>query len=162
MSQEQNPASTPGAKKTPSTVDAAKEAAAEVAGAASAEAAAASEDAAAKAEEVKEQASETAAKAEAGMKDQAATGQHRVAEGLRAAGDKVGSLAEGEGVVSGVAGKASQGLKQASEWVSNRDPDTMLTRAKSFARRKPWVVAGIGAAALLVLNTLRKAVSGKR
>ncbi|GAB3274935.1 hypothetical protein B5M43_003490 [Microbacterium sp. MEC084] len=167
MSQDQGQTHTGGADTTaPTTAEEAKQAAAETTGTARAEAeasgASAREEAAATVEEAKERAAEAAAKAEDELTDQAATGQHKVAEGLRTAGDKVGSLSQKEGVVGDLAGKASEGLKQASDWVSQRDPETMMTEAKSFAKRKPWVVAAIGAVALMVLNRLTRAATGGR
>lgn len=161
MSQDQSPTGTTGAAgENPTTAQAAKKAAAKVAGAAGAATDEAAAEAEAKVEEAKDRAREAAANAEDAAKHGAATGQHKVADGLRTAGDKVASLAEGEGVVSDLAGKASDGLKQASEWVSTRDPDAMMTQAKSFARRKPWVVAGIAAVALVVLNKITRSLTG--
>ncbi|MBF0815993.1 hypothetical protein E4U02_06195 [Microbacterium paludicola] len=90
--------------------------------------------------------------------------QQKVAEGLRTAGEKVASLAGSEGVVGDIAGKASEGLKHASDWVSEQDAGAMLTETKSFVRRKPWVAAAIGVGALMVLNKLTRAITsgGKR
>lgn len=86
--------------------------------------------------------------------------QQKVAEGLRTVGEKVASLAGGEGVVGGIAGKASEGLKHASDWVSEQDAGAMLTESKSFVRRKPWVAAAIGVGALMMLNKLTRAITG--
>lgn len=86
--------------------------------------------------------------------------QQKVAEGLRTAGEKVASLGGGEGVVGDIAGKASEGLKHASDWVSEQDAGAMLTETKSFVRRKPWVAAAIGVGALMVLNKLTRAITG--
>ncbi|GAA1730967.1 hypothetical protein [Microbacterium paludicola] len=86
--------------------------------------------------------------------------QQKVAEGLRTAGEKVASLAGSEGVVGDIAGKASDGLKHASDWVSEQDAGAMLTETKSFVRRKPWVAAAIGVGALMVLNKLTRAITG--
>lgn len=166
MSQEYGQTHTGGADATPTTADEAKQAAAEATGAARAETeasgASAREDAAATVEEAKERAADAAAKAEAELQDGGAAPQHAVADGLRTAGEKIGSFAKGEGMVSDLAGKASAGLGQASEWVSQRDPEAMLTEAKSFARRKPWVVAAAGAVALMVLNRLTRAATGSK
>ena len=78
----------------------------------------------------------------------------------RAAGDKVAALSDTDGVVGDVAEKVSEGLTHASEWVAGRDPESMLTEAKSFAKRKPWVTAGIAVGALLVLNRITRALTG--
>ncbi|MFL0411615.1 hypothetical protein ACH0AH_10610 [Microbacterium paludicola] len=86
--------------------------------------------------------------------------QQKVAEGLRTAGEKVASLAGSEGVVGDIAGKASDGLKHVSDWVSEQDAGAMLTETKSFVRRKPWVAAAIGVGALMVLNKLTRAITG--
>ena len=120
-------------------------------------------DAAAEAiENAKERAAEAAAQAENEMADKAGSAKAAVADGLRTAGDKVGALADTEGVVGDVAEKVSEGLTHASEWVAQRDPEAMLTEAKSFAKRKPWLVAGIAVRALVVLNGLTRALTGGR
>ncbi|MBO3662818.1 hypothetical protein [Microbacterium stercoris] len=108
----------------------------------------------------KERAAEAATQAENDLKGKAGGAQHAVADGLRAAGDKVAALSDTDGVVGDVAEKVSEGLTHASEWVAGRDPESMLTEAKSFAKRKPWVTAGIAVGALLVLNRITRALTG--
>ncbi|MER7797454.1 hypothetical protein [Microbacterium sp. NPDC096154] len=89
----------------------------------------------------------------------ATSAQHVVADGLRTVGEKVSALAEGDGVVSGLAGKAAAGLNQASSWVADSDPEAMLTQAKSMARRKPWVAA---AGVIGLLMVARRITGGKK
>lgn len=168
MSQDQGYTPTGGADtSTPTTAEEAKQAAAEAAGTTRADTeqagAAAREEAAATVEEAKERAQEAADSAQDAAENVASAASHqanasqlKIAEGLRTAGDKVGSLAEGEGVVSDLAGKASQGLKQAGDWVSERDPEAMLTEAKTYAKNKPWVVAAAGGVALLLLRAMTR------
>ena len=116
--------------------------------------------AAAAVEDAKQRATAAATQAEQSMTSKAGTAQNAVADGLRTAGDKLGSLGENEGVVGDLAEKASEGLAHASEWVAKRDPDAMLTDVKTFAKRKPWVAAGIAVGALMVLNRITRALTG--
>ncbi|WP_203137028.1 hypothetical protein [Microbacterium sp. JZ31] len=88
--------------------------------------------------------------------------QQKVADGLRTAGEKVESLAPADGVAKEIADKASAGLKQAGDWVSERDAGAMLTDAKSFVKRKPWAATAIGVGALVLLRTLTGGKGRKR
>ena len=88
--------------------------------------------------------------------------QQKVAEGLRTVSEKVESLAPADGVAKEIADKASAGLRQAGDWVSERDAGAMLTDAKSFVKRKPWAAAAIGVGALFLLRTLTGSKRRKR
>ncbi len=161
MSQDQSQTNT--ADEKPTTAEAAKEAAAELAGTTPETASTAEQPETPDATDTgsQDEAEETTGDGEDDAQQQpAGGGKQRVVDGLRAAGDRVRSLADGDGVVGDLAGKASQGIKQASEWVADRDPQAMLTEAKSFARRKPWVTAGVAAVALMLANKATRAFTG--
>jgi hypothetical protein len=89
--------------------------------------------------------------ARAELKEQAATQQNRVAEQLHALSKELGSMAsksEQPGLAADLAGQASRQLGSAAHWVSEREPGSLVTELKDFARNKPGtflaVAAGIG------------------
>ncbi|WP_345750800.1 hypothetical protein [Microbacterium rhizophilus] len=109
------------------------------------------------AHEAKSQAKHVYAQTRRELTDQAATQQQRVAEGLRSIGDELQSMARGSenpGMATEFVQQASTRLSDASSWLSQRDPGSLLNEVKSFARRKPGVfiagalVAGLAAGRL--------------
>jgi hypothetical protein len=141
--------------------EAAKQEAAEVKDTAKAEAGhvvdTAKQEASSVAHEAKSQAKHVYAQTRQELSDQAATQQQRVAEGLRAIGDELQSMARGSenpGMATEFVEQASARLSDASSWLSQRDPGSLLNEVKSFARRKPGVfiagalVAGLAAGRL--------------
>lgn len=141
--------------------DAAKQEASEVKDTAKAEAGhvaqTAKQEASNVAHEAKTQAKQVYAQSKQQLSDQAATQQQRVADGLRSIGEELQSMARGSenrGMATEFVEQASTRLTDASSWLSQRDPGSLLNEVKSFARRKPGVfiagalVAGLAAGRL--------------
>ena len=109
------------------------------------------------AHETKAQARQVYAETRRELSEQAATQQQRVAEGLRSIGDELQQMARGSenpGMATEFVEMASTRLSDASSWLSQRDPGSLVHEVKTFARRKPGLfiagalVAGIAAGRL--------------
>ncbi|MFD5214180.1 hypothetical protein [Microbacterium sp. NPDC058345] len=90
--------------------------------------------------EVKSQAKELYAQTQRELKEQANTQQQRVAGGLRSVSDELGSMAsssESGGIAGELVQQVSGRLSSAATWLGERDPSSVLTEVKRFARRKP-------------------------
>lgn len=162
MSQSYVPGAGPGAESEQgSRTDAAKQEAAELKDTAQAEAGhvveTAKQEASAVGQEVKTQVKDVYRQTTQELREQAATQQQRVAEGLRSLGQQFGSMAQGsqeQGMAVDLVQQASQRLTDVSSWLGDRDPGSLLNEVKSFARRKPGVfivgaaIAGIAAGRL--------------
>jgi len=95
------------------------------------------------------------------LAEQAATQQQRVADGLRSIGDEFASLAQGSenpGVATDLVRQASTRLTDASSWLSQRDPGSLLDEVKSFARRRPGVFIAGALVAGVVAGRLTRAL----
>ncbi len=86
------------------------------------------------------------------LKEQAATQQQRIADGLRSVSDELHSMASGSeqnGLASDLVRQVSSRLSGAATWLGDRDPASVLSEVKSYARRKPGtfilgaVIAGV-------------------
>lgn len=137
-------------------VDAAKQQAADLKDTAAAQAkdvvGTAKDEAATVVGEAKTQAKDLYAQTQRELKEQAHTQQQRIAVGLGAIGDELGSMAansDGGGVASDLVQQVSSRLTSAGTWLSDRDPSSVLDEVKRFARRRPGtfilgaVVAGV-------------------
>ncbi len=90
--------------------------------------------------EASSQAKELYALSRKELADQAGTQQQRIALGLRAVSDELGSMASNSdqnGLAVDLVRQVSARLSAASSWLGDRDPAAVLTEVKSFARRKP-------------------------
>lgn len=90
--------------------------------------------------EAKTQAKDLYAQTQRELREQANTQQQRVAGGLRTIGDELGSMASastGTGVASDLVQQVSTHLSSAATWLGDRDPGSVLTEVKRYARRKP-------------------------
>jgi len=139
------------------TTETAKQEAAEVKSTAQAEAGhvldTAKQEASTVASEAKSQVKQVYAQTRQELTDQAATQQQRVADGLRSIGEELQSMARGsenQGMATDLVRQASSRLTDASSWLSQRDPGSLLDEVKTFARRKPGVfIAGALVAGVL-------------
>jgi hypothetical protein len=80
---------------------------------------------------------------------QSAQQQTRVAEGLRSLSQELSSMARSsdhQGVASDLASQASQRMSDAAGWLENRDPGSLVTELKQFARRRPGTFLAAAAA----------------
>nr|WP_201469935.1 hypothetical protein [Microbacterium hydrocarbonoxydans] len=90
--------------------------------------------------EAKTQAKDLYAQTTRELKDQAHAQQQRLAGGLRSVGDDLSSMAErsdGSSVASDLVQQVAGRLSGAANWLGDRDPGSVLTEVKRFARRKP-------------------------
>lgn len=74
------------------------------------------------------------------LKEQARAQQRRIAAGLRSVGDELGSMAsasDGAGIARDLVQQVSTRLSGAATWLDDREPASVLTEVKRFARRRP-------------------------
>jgi ElaB/YqjD/DUF883 family membrane-anchored ribosome-binding protein len=94
---------------------------------------------------------------------QAGTQQHRLADGLRALGNELGSMADGsqeQGIATDLARQASQQSEDLAEWLENREPADLLGEVRGYARRHPGTFIAVAAAIGLVAGRLTRGLSG--
>lgn len=83
------------------------------------------------------------------LMSQSAQQQTRVAEGLRSLSQELSSMARSsdqQGVASDLASQASQRMSDAAGWLENRDPGSLVTELKQFARQRPGTFLAAAAA----------------
>ncbi|MFS0867207.1 hypothetical protein AB3M83_07710 [Microbacterium sp. 179-B 1A2 NHS] len=114
------------------------------------------------AQEAKSQARDLYHQSQRELREQAGQQQQRVASGLRALADELGSMADGsdqQGVGSDLVRQVSAKADEIGSWLGDRDPGSLLTEVKSFARRKPGVFIGVAALAGLAAGRLTRALA---
>ena len=92
------------------------------------------------AQETSQQAKELWQQTRSQLIDQSAQQQTRVAEGLRSLGQELSGMASGseqQGVASDLAQQASQRMNDVAGWLDQRDPGSLVTELKQFARQRP-------------------------
>lgn len=149
-----------------STADAAKEEAADVARQASDAAQNVTEtaksEAANVAVEVKANARDLLTQAKADLTEQAGSQQQKVAEGLRSISTELQSMAsasEEPGVATDLVRQAAERSSAVAEWLDGRDPGSLLTEVKSFARKKPGTFLLLAAGAGVLAGRLSRNLS---
>lgn len=96
------------------------------------------------------------------LSGQASQQQERLAKGLGAAGDELGSMARGSedgGIATDLVQQLSTRLSGAASWLSDREPADVLDEVKRFARRRPLVFIGGAALAGIVAGRLVRALA---
>ena len=81
--------------------------------------------------------------------DQSAQQQSRIAEGLRSLSQELSSMARGsqqQGMASDLAQQASQRMGDVAGWLDQRDPGSLVSELKQFARRRPGAFLASAAA----------------
>jgi len=148
------------------TVDTAKHEAADLkdtaAGAAKDVAGTAKDEATSVAQETKAQAKDLFDQTRTELTDQASKQQERIAAGLGALGDELGSMAQNSDS-SGIAGdlvqKVAERVSGAASWLNSRDPSGVLADVKSFARRRPAAFIGGSLLAGILVGRLTRALA---
>ncbi len=147
----------------PSTAEVAKSQASDVAGtatdAAKNVAGTAKDQAAQVAGEAGRQAKELWAQAQSELSDQAQTQQQRLAGGLHSLGDQLHAMAEGSnspGMATDFARQGADRAHQVAEWFENRDPGSVLSEVRSFARQRPGMFLALAVGAGLVAGRLAR------
>lgn len=147
-------------------VDAAKSAAGDLTGTAAEQAGnvagTAKEEAANVAREAKSQAKDLYQQTQSELKEQASTQQQRVASGLRSLGEELGSMAQSSdtpGLAADLVRQVSERADSAASWLDARDPGSLLSEVKSYARRKPGTFIAAAAIAGVVAGRLTRALA---
>lgn len=96
------------------------------------------------------------------LSDQASKQQERIAQGLSALGDELGAMArssDSSGIASDLVEKASGRVTEAGNWLASRDPSTLVSEVKAFARRRPGVFIGGAVLAGIAVGRLTRALA---
>ena len=96
------------------------------------------------------------------LSDQASTQQQRIASGLGAIGDELGSMArnsQGTGIAADLVQRAGDRASSAAAWLDSRDPSGVLDDVKAFARRRPALFIGGALLVGLVAGRLVRALA---
>jgi hypothetical protein len=100
------------------------------------------------------QARDLVGEASAQAQQQAGAQQKRAADGLRALGTQLQSMAgksEQDGVAKEVVGRASDAAQQAAGWLEQREPGELVNEVRDYARQHPGTfLAGAAVAGLFV------------
>lgn len=122
----------------------------------------AKDEAASVAEETKAQAKDLFDQTRHELSDQASKQQERIAVGLGALGDELGSMArgsDGSGIAGDLVQKVSDRVSTAASWLGSRDPSGVLADVKTFARRRPAAFIGAALLAGIVVGRLTRALA---
>jgi len=92
------------------------------------------------------------------LHEQAAEGQHRIAQKLLSLSDELRSMAEnsGQGVAVDVTQQAASRVRDAGHWLEKREPRQVVNEVQSFARRRPAMFLVLAAGAGLVAGRLTR------
>jgi hypothetical protein len=155
-----------GAQSSASKSEAAKEEAADVkrhaADAAQNVAETAKTEAVNVAAEVKTNARDLLHQAKSDLTDQAGTQQQKVAEGLRSVAGELHSMAAASdqpGVATDLVRQAAERSSAVASWLDRRDPGSLLTEVKSFARQRPGTFLLLAAGAGVLAGRLSRSLS---
>ncbi|HVX07718.1 hypothetical protein [Humibacter sp.] len=113
-------------------------------------------------EEGKAQASELLHQTQDELREQAAHQQERVAAGLHSISDELTQMAsasESGGMASDLVRQAARRADSIATWLGDRDPGSLLSEVKSYARRNPGTFIAIAALAGAVGGRLTRALA---
>lgn len=111
------------------------------------------------AQETGQQAKELWEQTRSQLLDQSAQQQTRVAQGLRSLSQELSGMArqsEQQGVASDLAHQASQRIGDVAGWLDQRDPGSLVTELKQFARQRPGAFLATAAVIGLVGGRLSR------
>ena len=111
------------------------------------------------AQETSQQAKELWQQTRSQLMDQSAQQQTKVAEGLRSLSRELSSMAHGsdqQGVASDLAQQASQRIGDVAGWLDQRDPGSLVSEVKQFARQRPGTFLATAALVGLVGGRLSR------
>ena len=109
--------------------------------------------------ETKKQAKDLYRETQTELADQAAAQQKRVASGIRSLADEIGAMAgtsENRGVATDLAEQAATRATGIADWLDQRDPGSLLSEVKTYARRKPGTFIAIAAVAGVLAGRLTR------
>ncbi|MGQ0623773.1 MAG: hypothetical protein ACT4PP_03840 [Sporichthyaceae bacterium] len=89
--------------------------------------------------ETRRQAGDLLKEATSQIQEQTGAQKGKAAEGLRALGEELQTMAGGgaTGPASDLVHQASDKISQLADWLDNNDPSTLMEEARNLARRKP-------------------------
>jgi hypothetical protein len=111
------------------------------------------------AQETSQQAKELWQQTRSQLLDQSAQQQTKVAEGLRSLSQELSGMAHGseqQGVASDLAQQASQRMGDVAGWLDQRDPGSLVSEVKQFARQRPGTFLAAAAVIGLVGGRLSR------
>ena len=159
------PASSASREGTATKSDAVKDEAANVAGqaagAAQNVAATAKEEVSNVASEVKTSARDLLNQTKSDLASQAGTQQQKAAAGIHTISSQLRTMADApdeQGVASDLIRQAADRSASIASWLENRNPDSLLEEAKTFARQRPGAFLLIAAGAGLVAGRLGRSL----
>ena len=112
--------------------------------------------------EVKTNARDLLHQAKSDLTDQAGAQQQKVAEGLRSVSSELHSMASASdqpGVASDLVRQAAERSSAVASWLDGRDPGSLLTEVKSFARQRPGTFLLLAAGAGVLAGRLSRSLS---
>ncbi|MGO4807797.1 hypothetical protein AB4089_22060 [Arthrobacter sp. 2MCAF15] len=112
--------------------------------------------------EVKTNARELLHQAKSDLTEQAGAQQQKVAEGLRSVAGELHSMAaasEQPGVATDLVRQAAERSSAVASWLDGRDPGSLLTEVKSFARQRPGTFLLLAAGAGVLAGRLSRSLS---
>jgi hypothetical protein len=114
------------------------------------------------AEEARRQGKNLLQEAQNQLQEQAAHGQQRVAKQLFSISGDLRSMADNSspGMAADLAQQAASRVRDAGQWLDNREPGQVVTEVQSFARRRPAVFLLLAAGAGLVAGRLTRGLKG--
>lgn len=114
--------------------------------------------------ETKKQAQALYEEARTQLHEQAGVQQGRVAEGLRNIGDELNRMAQASdqpGVATDLVSQVASRTSGIASWLDQRDPGSLLTEVKNYARRKPGTFIAVSAVAGLVAGRLVRSLTSE-
>jgi hypothetical protein len=111
------------------------------------------------AQETGQQAKELWQQTRSQLLEQSAQQQTRVADGLRSLSEELSGMARGseqQGVASDLAHQASQRMGDVAAWLDQRDPGSLVSEVKQFARQRPGAFLATAAVIGLVGGRLSR------
>ena len=114
------------------------------------------------AHEAKRQGRQFAGRVQGELRDQAATQQSRLAQGLHNTGSSFSRMAdspEASGYAPELVRAAGERVDAVGRWLDARDPGSIVEEVKSFARRRPGVFLAIATGAGIVVGRLTRALA---
>jgi ElaB/YqjD/DUF883 family membrane-anchored ribosome-binding protein len=98
------------------------------------------------------------------LTEQAGVQQQRVATGLRGIGDELTRMSESsdqQGIAGDLVSQMASRTSDVASWLDGRDPGSVLTEVRNFARRKPGTFIAVSAVAGLVAGRLVKSLASE-
>jgi hypothetical protein len=112
--------------------------------------------------EVKTNARDLLIQAKSDLTDQAGAQQQKVAAGLRSVSTELHTMASASdqpGVATDLVRQAAERSSAVATWLDGRDPGSLLTEVKSFARQKPGTFLLLAAGAGILAGRLSRSLS---